>query len=255
MRLLADRVPALVPDVIAVSTDRGWSLTRDAGPKLREALSPPESWPAWESVVREYAAAQLELADARDAVLGAGVAEVSPETLPLLARGLLAELGGLAVEAGGLTLEDARRLEGVLPRLDGWCAELDASPVPESVQHDDLHSGNVCWGGSPPTATVIDWGDASWGTPLATMLCTLASLARAAEPTDPAVLRVRDSYLEPFTTWATRSELLHLVDLAVRAGCVARALSWRAAMHDVPAAGHQEWGFPVRSWLLELLTR
>jgi hypothetical protein len=256
LRLLADRVPALVPEVIAVSTDRGWSLTRDAGPMLREALPPSESWRAWESVVREYAAAQLELADARDAVRGAGVAEVSPATLPLLARRLVAELGKLPVGVGGLTFEDTRGLRAMLPRLDGWCAELDASPVPDSLQHDDLHSGNICWSG-PAAATVIDWGDASWGSPVATLLCTLASLARAANvSTDSApVLRVRDAYLEAFTTLATRAELVHLVDLAVRAGCVTRALSWRAAMRDVPASGHEEWEFPVRSWLLELLSR
>lgn len=246
VRLLADRVPGLVPEVLAVATDRGWSLTRDAGPALREALSPPESWAAWERVVGEYAAAQLELGHARDAVLGAGVPEVSPATLPTLTRDLLADLGRLPVADGGVTTDEAERLAALLPRLDDWCAELEASPVPDSIQHDDLHSGNVCWSG---TATIIDWGDASWGSPLATMLCTLASLS------DGPVPRVRDAYLEPFTTHAPLAELVHLVNLAVWTGCVTRALSWRAAMLDQPPAAHEQWGFPVRSWLLELLSR
>ena len=175
---------------------------------------------------------------------------MSPATLPPLTRDLLDELGRRPVADGGLTRVEGERLATLLPRLDDWCAELDASSVPDSIQHDDLHSGNVCWAGSPPTATVIDWGDASWGCPLATMLCTLASLSDAA-----AVLRVRDAYLEPFTASASHADLVHLVDLAVRAGCVTRALSWRAAMLHGPPAGHAEWGFPVRSWLLELLTR
>lgn len=255
LRVLAEKVPGLVPDVLAVSTDRGWSLTGDAGPTLREALSPPESFPVWEHVVREYAAAQVQLVTARDAVLGAGVAEVSPATLPQLARGLLAELGRQPVQDGGLTTEQARSLEAHLARLDDWCAELLASPVADSVQHDDLHSGNVCRGGSPAAARVIDWGDASWGSPLGTMLCTLASLADAAGTASShsaPVLRVRDAYLEPFTTYAARPELVHLTDLAVRTGCVVRALSWRAALLGVPASAQEEWEFPVRSWLLEL---
>lgn len=254
--LLADRVPGLVPEVLAVCADRGWSLTRDAGPTLRQALSPPDSWRAWETVVHEYATAQVQLADARDAVLGAGVAEVAPGTIPRLARELVDELARVPAHDGGLAEDEALRLHAALPRLGGWCAELDASSVPDSVQHDDLHSGNVCWGGPLTGAKVIDWGDASWGSPLATMLCTLASLADAAglPPDEEPMLRVRDAYLEPFTGYAARPELVHLMNLAVRAGCVTRALSWRAALLEVPTSTHAELGFPVRSWLLELLT-
>ena len=68
------------------------------------------------------------------------------------------------------------RLEALLPAFDGWCAELAAMPVPDSLQHDDLHSGNVCWPGNG-SARVIDWGDASWGCPLGTMLTTMRSVA------------------------------------------------------------------------------
>ena len=51
----------------------------------------------------------------------------------------------LPVDAGGLDAGQTARLGGVLPALDDWCDELAASPVPDSLQHDDLHSGNVCW--------------------------------------------------------------------------------------------------------------
>jgi Phosphotransferase enzyme family len=260
VRLLSARVPGLVPDVLAVDTERGWSLTRDGGPMLRECYPPDLAWEPWEGLVVRYAEAQLAMAAESDAVLAAGVREVSPWTVPGLARSLLEELDGPAPEQGGLRGDEAARLAAALPRLEAWCAELGASGIPSSVQHDDLHSGNVCWRGSVATARIIDWGDASWGFPLATMLATMNSLAfhagtyvegRPVE--DPAVLRVRDAYLEPFTGYATRDELVHLVDVARRAGCVAKALAYRSGLRDAPADASAELGFPVRDWLLGLV--
>jgi hypothetical protein len=67
------------------------------------------------------------------------------------------------------------------------------------------------------------------------------------------VLGVRDSYLEHFTSYADRSELVRYTDRARRTGCVARALSWRAALEGQPVAAHRDYDFPVRAWLLELL--
>lgn len=260
LRLLSVRVPGLVPDLLAVDLARGWSLTRDGGPMLRECFSPELGWGPWEGLVARYAEAQLTMATEREAVLATGVREVSPRTVPLLARSVLEDLASSSPEQGGLAAEDARRLDAALPRLDSWCAELGSSGIPSSVQHDDLHSGNVCWSDSVATARIIDWGDTSWGFPLGTMLATMNSLAFHAgmyvegRPVDaPEVLRVRDAYLEPFTSYASQDELVHLVDVARRAGCVAKALAYRAGLEGAPADTAAELGFPVRDWLLGLL--
>ena len=142
-----------------------------------------------------------------------------------------------------------------------WCAELSAVGVPDSVHHDDLHSGNVCWGGSVASARIIDWGDTTWGSPLGTMLGTLNSIAWHAglfgddgRVDAPEVVRVRDAYLEPFTAYVERATLVRGVQLARRTGCVGKALSYRAALTGAPLSAHQEMEFPVRAWLLELLT-
>jgi hypothetical protein len=260
LQLLGDRVPDLVPEVIAVDDDRGWSLSRDGGPLLREALAADGSWTAWQGIVARYAQAQLVLSTDRAALLASGVSEVSPATTPEQARALVRELSDHDEAAGGLTDDEAGRLLGLLPRLEDWCAELATSGVPDSVQHDDLHSGNVCWNGAADTARILDWGDASWGFPLATMLTTMNSAAFHAglyvegRPVDaPTVLRLRDAYLEPFTEYAPRTQLVRLVGLARRTGCVSKALSYRAALVDAPFAIQAELDFPVRGWLLALL--
>ena len=181
--------------------------------------------------------------------------------MPGLLEELTGELAGVPVDQGGLTADEADRLAAMLPPVRDWCAELAAIGVPDSVQHDDLHSGNVCWGGSVGSARIIDWGDTTWGSPLGTMLGTLNSIAWHAglfgddgRVDAPEVVRVRDAYLEPFTAYVDRATLVRGVELARRTGRVGKALSYRAALTGAPLAAHEEMEFPVRGWLLELLT-
>jgi hypothetical protein len=260
VRVVGERLPGLVPEVLAVDRARAWSLQRDGGPVLRELASPDGLWSRWEGIVARYGEAQIVLSAHRDAVLATGVSEVSPATVPVLARALLDELGSTPVGDGGLSGEEVDAVAALLPELDGWCAVLAGSGVPDSVQHDDLHSSNVCWTGSVETARIIDWGDATWGHPLATMLATMNSIAYHAgvyvdgQPVvAPQVLRVRDAYLEPFTAYADRADLVRYVDLARRTGCVGKALSYRAATAGAPLSVQAEMEFPVREWFLGLL--
>ena len=260
VRLIDEQVPGLVPEVLAVQREMSWSLSRDGGPTLR-TLGPPERlWPAWEALVVRYADAQVAMSRHRDAVLATGVPEVSPATIPMQARTLLEGLAAVPVESGGLSREEAEELTVLLPRLDAWCAELAASGVPDTVQHDDLHSNNVCWTGSVRTARIIDWGDTTWGSPLGTMLATMNSIAYHAGlyveggPIDaPEVLRVRDAYLQPFTAYADRADLVRYVDLARRTGCVGKALSYQKALAGAPVSVHAEYQFPAREWFLGLM--
>ena len=251
--LLSRVVPDLVPPLVADDTDRAWTLTRDAGPVLRSVAPAEKLWEWWEGLVVRYAEAQVELAQHREAVLAAGVPEASPATLPGQAREVLADLAGRAPSDGGLTREEVAAVEALLPEYDEWCAALAGSGVPDSVQHDDLHSSNICWNGSVDTARIIDWGDTSFGSPLATMLCTMNSIAfhSGREVDDPLVLRVRDAYLEPFTAFAPRSELVGYVALARRTGAVTRAMAYQHAFDGEPQSAEAEMDWPVRGWLLE----
>lgn len=261
LETLARLVPDLVADVLGVDAARGWSLTLDAGPVMRSTAPPEHLWECWEALLQRYADAQIRLADRVTDLLATGTSEVSPVTLPGQAAELLKELSAVDPEVGGLTAQESEDISAGLPEYTAWCAELAASAIPLSLQHDDLHSGNVCWPGGAEDARVIDWGDASVGHPLGTMLCTLNSVAFHAgmDLADPAVLddsrmvRVRDAYLEPFTAFARRHELVRYVELARRVGCVTRALSYRAALQGEPVATHADQDFPVRGWFLELL--
>jgi hypothetical protein len=261
--LLGELRPGLAPDVIAHDDNRGWSLTRDGGPMLRPIVAPDALWPYWERLLPRYAEAQLALAEHRPRLLSTGTPDLGPAQLPLEYRRLLAELTARSTSDGGLSQEHAAALERLLPAYDRWCAELATSPAPDGLQHDDLHSNNVCWPGTVDdlsSVRIIDWGDACVGHPFGTMLATLNSIAFHAgvlsaggRMDDPRVLRIRDAYLEPFTSLGSRKELLRCVRLARSTGCVTRALSWESALRDAPARVVAAEEFPVREWLLELL--
>ena len=254
LALLHDLVPDLVPEPLAVDTARGWSLVRDAGPVLRSDPGPDGLWSEWERVVQRYAEAQIQLGGHLAQLRRTGARTVSPTTLPDQAAELLEELAGTPPAGGGLDPAEAVAVAERLPAYAAWCAELAAAGLPDSVQHDDLHSANICRSASGQTR-IIDWGDASLGFPLATMLCTMNSIAHHGLTSldDPRVLRVRDAYLEPFTAFASRDELARCVDLARRTGCVTRALSYRAALGGEPVSVHADHDFPVRGWFLEIL--
>jgi Phosphotransferase enzyme family len=251
---LVRHVPDLVPEVLAIDVDRAWSLTRDAGPTLRSAVPVTDRWPLWEDLLQRYAAAQLALTAVRPELLTTGVPERSPATLPGQAAELIAELSQEDADSGGLPEAQTERLTALLPAYGQWCRDLDRAGIPCTIQHDDLHSNNICLD-LTAEPRIIDWGDASLGHPFGTMTTTLRSIAHECEcdVDDPRVLRVRDAYLEPFTAYAAGPELIALADIAQRVGTVTRALSWRTGLLGTPVEVQRTYEFPVRAWLQELL--
>ncbi|MDX6326815.1 MAG: hypothetical protein QOK15_3169 [Nocardioidaceae bacterium] len=253
LAVLARRAPLLVPGVVAVDSARGWSLMLDAGPVMRSLAEPAALWDPWCALLRQYADAQLALVEHVEELVAAGLERLAPELMPARLAGLVEDLARTPEHDGGLSADDARRLEASLPAYRAWCAELADSGIPASLNHDDLHSNNVCVGDAGPR--VIDWGDAKVSHPFATMLATLNSIAWHADTTvdDPRVRRVRDAYLEAFDGYADREHLRRLVHLARRTGCLGRALSYVSALEGEPRTAHEELDWPVRGWLLELL--
>lgn len=252
--------PGLAPEMLGRDPERHWSLTADAGPTLRSVATPDDLWAQWEEILTSYAAAQIELANHLGALLATGLPHRGPTELPGLLRDTHARLAALPPSRGGLSSGQAAALLALFPRFDEWCRDLAESRIPDSIQHDDLHSNNITWSGTMATSRIIDWGDASIGAPFATLLATINSISfharlpgNGATWADPRIQRLRDAYLEPFTTFAAPSELRRLVDLARRTGCVAKAASWGAALAEASPTERAAENWPIRGWLLDLL--
>ena len=151
LAVLDDRVPDLVPELLARRPRReGGRWAGTPGRCCARARRPDGLWAAWEAVVPRYAEAQIALARrTATQLLATGVPEVVPATLPGLARANCSTSWPRTARPGaGWTRRRPRRLGGGLPALRRVVRRAGRGRVPDSVQHDDLHSANVCWTGS-----------------------------------------------------------------------------------------------------------
>ncbi|MEU4337640.1 aminoglycoside phosphotransferase family protein [Micromonospora lupini] len=249
---LARLAPERVLTPIAVDRERGWSLLPDGGESLRDVLGRDPDLSHWERALPGYAALQLATAPRADELVALGVPDHRPEVLAGLLAELLDDRESLRVGAeGGLTVETYERLRVELPAYAQRCRRLADIGIPATVQHDDLHDGNVFAG--PAGYRYFDWGDASVAHPFGTLLVTLRSIRYATEASadDASLARLRDCYLEAWTDRYDRRTLVEAADLAMNLGAVSRSLSWRRAL-DTADPARAEYAEAVPGWLAEL---
>ena len=212
---LAELQPGRVTEVVDVDPERGWFLMRDAGTRLRELLESPADLHHWERVLPEYARLQLEVAPHAAEFLALGTPDERLAVLPELFRELL------ATRPQGLTEDEYRLALEAVPRFEEMCLQLAEDGLPETIQHDDLHDGQVFV--RDGRYLVFDWGDSCISHPLLSLAVTLRSTAAAfdLEPGGPELRRLRDAYLEPFGRGP------EIADVAYRVGTIARGIAWK----------------------------
>ncbi|MDG9675743.1 aminoglycoside phosphotransferase family protein [Micromonospora sp. DH14] len=249
---LAEVTPDRVLTPIAVDPEQGWSLLPDGGESLRDVLARDSDLAHWERALPGYAALQLASAPHADELVARGVPDQRPEVMADLFVELLDDREALLIGAeGGLGPEMHERLRAEVPSYAQRCRRLADIGIPATVQHDDLHDGNVFAGRDG--YRYFDWGDASVAHPFGTLLVTLRAVADARKlaAADAQLVRLRDAYLEAWTDRYDRRTLVEAADLAIALGPVSRSLSWRRAL-DTTAESRAEYAAAVPGWLEEL---
>ena len=219
--------PGHVLTPYAVDVERGWSLLPDGGALLRGLPAEPRQWV---EVLTQYADLQRALVSHTDELVGLGVPDARVAELPGIFDKTVADNQTLGAA-------DRERLQGFRPRLVEWCEELAAIGVPESLDHADLHDGQILVAG-PDRFTFFDWGDANVSHPFCSLL---VAAERAAEQHGSDIIpRLRDAYLEPWTTDHSAAELRRAAELAWRLGQLGRAGSWGRLFPDAMPVGDAE---------------
>ncbi|MCX4771861.1 aminoglycoside phosphotransferase family protein [Streptomyces sp. NBC_01260] len=241
---LARWVPGHVLEPLAVDAARGWSLLPHGGTLFRDTLrQDPADERAWEEPLRQYAAMQRALGPRAGEMGQLGVPDARMAVLPATFDRLVEE---------NATLDPATRtaLRELRPRFNGWCDELAATGIPDSLDHADLHDGQFFAPG-PGRFTFFDWGDAALSHPFCSLLVPLRT---AAERHGPQVLpKLRDAYLDPWTdTGLTPAELRRAVSLAWRLAAVGRACSWGRLFPGAGEAPATTGDAESARWLREL---
>jgi hypothetical protein len=246
---VARRRADAVTEVLSLDPASGWMLMRDAGASL-ERLDDHDALEHWESALPAYAQLQIDVTDA-----AMDIAELYPldrrtPRLPGLLAEVLEDAAVLAVgEADGLTVDERDRIRSVVPGIGARCAELVASPIGDTIQNDDLASSSVFT--SPEGYRFVDWGDSCVAFPFFTLTITLRAIAYlyGLPAGDSRLDRLRDAYLEPWTRYETRRELLRLDRIARPIGQACRAVWW----YDAVRSGAWEEDRDTTPWALRLI--
>ena len=156
-----------------------------------------------------------------DELLALGVPDMRSGGIPDAVESLLEDDHALMLgESEELRRDQRDELRRRLPELRALVEELEAFGIPATIQHDDLHDGQVFVRNGD--VRILDWGDSCVSHPFHTLTVTLRALAwrHGIEPGSIELLRLRDAYLEPFGAPAAAA------DLAYRTGTLGRALAW-----------------------------
>jgi Phosphotransferase enzyme family len=221
--IISRRRPDLVPELVAADLASGWMLMRDGGERLREVIERERDLSRWLELLPHYAELQIELAEDADALVAAGAPNRRLAVLPERVGPL--ELSG-----------------GQSARIEEWCERLAGYGIPETIQHDDFHDGQIFVQGE--RYLFFDWGDACVSHPFFTLAVTLEGVLRwGLDDIEDSVdiAPFRDAYLEPFERYATRDALVEATGIAYRLGWISRALcnhelDVALGVHDTPDA-------------------
>ncbi len=213
LELVASRSAGRVPAPLAYDPGTGWMLLADAGHRLRDVLPEERSLARWLDVLGAYARIQIACEDDVDALLALGLPDCRLHTLPGAYASLLAGLGDLDERLPG---------PAVIAEL---CDRLAAFGVRETVQHDDLHDGQVFLGNG--VQQVLDWGDACVSHPFFTLSVTLEGVISWGvddEPDSEDIEPYLAAYLGPYELTYGR-DLREAARIAMRLGWVCRAVN------------------------------
>ena len=223
--LLAEAFPDRVTELLAIDAELRWMLMRDAGTRLRELDG--ADLRDWEAVLPRYAEIQIALAPRAAELLELGVPDQRLAGLADAVEALLENDEALLIDQHeGLTSAQRDELQARMPELRRLVEELEAAAIAETIQHDDLHDGQVFV--KDGRHVISDWGDSCVSHPFHTLTVTLRAIAwrQGLEPGTEPILRLRDAYLEPYGADAS------LADLAYRTGTLGRALAWHGHMQS-----------------------
>lgn len=147
--------------------------------------------------------------------------------------------------SGGLLPGERDSLLDLLPDLEACCRELASLPCPAALDHGDLHDGNILV--QDGAYWFCDWGDASIAHPFCSLLVTCRRLLDDFASSDGIrrFARLRDAYLEPWSTLAPARSLRPLFGAALWVAHLAYALDWKQMLTGVPESARAEWELQI----------
>ncbi len=223
---LAAVYPQNVPTPLSIETTQRWMLLDDFG----AALADQGTTELRAGMLAEFARIQQSAAQNTDWLLQIGFIDRRLARLQQQAADLL-----LAAEQdGSLAGDDLSALRQALPQLVDDCRRLAAFGIPETINHGDLHLGNVAHHSG--RLIFFDWTDACVAHPFLDMISIFNE--------KDVQLRdfLRDTYLGYWSQYAAPHELLEAWTLAERLAALHQAVTFHAILSNLEETPRKAFG-------------
>jgi hypothetical protein len=241
MSWMVARWPDSLPPLLAVEKVQGWLLMGDCGPVLRPQLKEDRDLSHWERILSQYAQLQIDSVESSEALLALGVPDRRPSRLEAGLAKIVNVEANLPAEVPRIADETLAELGRRQDDLRHHLADLQAAPIPPALNHGDFHDANIAYDGQ--RYKFFDWGDASVSQPFFSLRTVFVSVENSLglNWTDPACLRLRDAYLEPWSKLAPPAELRRIVGLAAKCWALGSMLGWHRALKRLAPAERIEY--------------
>jgi hypothetical protein len=235
---LAERFPQNIPRPLSVDLRRRWMLLDDFGPHLAKR----PSIEARRAMVRRFAHLQQTAIDQVPQLLEMGCIDRRLQTLAKQIEGLASDRELADSLSGG----ELGQLRGGAATFKAMCRELADVGIPETLNHGDLHLGNVARRNG--RLLFFDWTDASVAHPFLDMISIFN------ERDEVLRSRLRDHYLALWGDYGPPAQLRRAWTLAEPLFALHQAVSYQSILRHLEEPSRQGFGDVLPHYVRRALT-
>ena len=222
----------------------------DGGQTLRQLLTTDRSLEYWKQILPAYARFQIEMFAHSSDLVRLGVKDRRLHILPDAFVGMLSDQQSLLIDQPeGLTAKEYVQLSELEPKFRQLCQQLSDFGIPESLEHDDFHDGNVFY--NQGRFRFFDWAESFLAHPFFSLVVNLRSIAYRFSLAEDSLdlVTLRNLYLKEWQRYASLGDLQQAFRLAMIIGRFNRALTWNMVVSTLPEPYRTKESDAFPGWL------
>jgi aminoglycoside phosphotransferase (APT) family kinase protein len=153
----------------------------------------------------------------------------------------------------GISDEEYQRLHDVADVFAQKCAELASYAVPETIQHGDLHDGNIFY--NDGSYVFYDWGDCSISHPFFSLRTAYVSIENRFNLAEGALefQPLTQAYVRAWREFETEERLTAAAGLAEELRAIGSLLSWYEVVERLEGEEQTKYAHAIPSLAQEFL--
>lgn len=238
LQAISERFPDCVPAPVAIEPARRWMLIQDFGAELRDMPSLDK----WETAVLRFGRLQTQAVAMVEDLLAVGCLDRRLDVLARQIDPLVEDEQTVAL----LSADEMAQLRALVPRLKAMCSQLAGYRVPYSLNHGDLHSGNI----TAESLLFFDWTDACIAHPFLDLSTVVSDLE---ESSLDGRERIVEAYLNLWTAYERIDRLRGMWQVAEPLGALHQAVSYQHILAALEPGSRPELSGGLGFWLRRII--